>query len=346
MRIQVLGDGGGIGDTLGRLSVIRAIKLALPETIVWFVVPEHLVDWALLSPVYDQLVSAPNKGRRGLNGAASPSHYSYIKAGYPFDVTLDFYDPAEIAETQTIGPVKYSRPELWSKIASRLLNVPLQPQRCRLQTFDDASTQALLQLRAMFGKLSLLIGLQPLAHWQWRSLAFQQVVDVVARLKRLGAQLILFHHEVEPVTRWAKQLGVATIVAAKPANIVELMRLCDGFISCDSGLFHAAGMLNIPTVGLFAQTDGDVTSRGYSSCSSITAQAVERAGLDCTMPCYRRWSHGCYKPVCERGCQALHNISGVAAANMLLKQITKQRGMHLPSYALAGRLFYNKYRRV
>jgi len=345
VRIQILGEGGGIGDVLRRLGIIRSIKAAIPDAVVWFVAPGALIEWAKLDPIPDQLVAAPNN-HRGVGGLGVPDTYKYIAVGYPFDVTLDLYDPAELAENQAPGPIQYNRAEVWLHIAAATFNKHLMFRQCKVHTTPVDAEQAATMLRTIFGKLRLVIGLQPLSHWRWRSLCFEQVYDIVKRLNQLGAQCVLFHHTEQPVKQWAEQLGTIAIVNEKPTVVAELIRLCDGIITCDSGLFHVAGTLNVPTVGLFAQTDGALISRGYTSCRAITAGPTERKGLACRIPCYRRASHGCYNPVCERSCQALHRVSGKAAADLLLRLIVELQGKHLPPTTLKGRLFYNKYRSV
>jgi len=261
-------------------------------------------------------------------------------------VLIDLYDPAEMAENRIAGPVRYNRAEVWLQLAASLLNVPLQLQQCKLLPNEGAAATAASILHETIGKPRLVIGLQPLSHWRWRSLCFDQVHDMVKRLNRLGAQCILFHHIDQPIKQWAEQLGVTAITGEKPAVIVEAIRLCDGFVSCDSGLFHVAGALAVPTVGLFAQTDGTLISRSYASCRALTAGLRERKGRACTMPCYRRETHGCYRIICDSGCQALHRVSGKAAADLLLRLIVELQGKHLPPTTLKGRLFYNKYRSV
>lgn len=345
MRIQLLGEGGGIGDTLQRLGVVRSIKAALPTAKVWMFVQNSLVEWAALGRVADMIAAVADQSHRAINQPPDPDKYPYLDIGAPFDVTVDLYDPAEAHENAAIGHVTQSRVELWRGVATAVLGCKLTPQLNRLFTAPQTAELAAIQLHARLGRQpSFLVGLQPLAYWRWRSICFDQVSGIVKALQHMGAQCVLFHHTADPVEAWAKELNAISVIGEKPAVLAEMVRLCDAMISIDSGFFHLAGMLGVPTVGIFAQTDGKVTGQEYKSCRWVTAGPPERADLLCRFPCYRRAAYGCNRPPCERGCRALYQISPKRVVDMTAKLILERKGVHLPPEERARRMFSKHYR--
>jgi hypothetical protein len=270
--------------------------------------------------------------------------YPYLDIGAPFDATIDLFDPSDTYETATLGRMTQGRPDIWRATATSVLGCMLTPQRSKLSVDPRVAALTAVQLRARLGRqLSFLVGIHPRSYWRWRSINFEQVRDIVKALQRLGAQCVLFHHVADPVEAWAKDLAATAVIGEKPAVITEMVRLCDAMVTVDSGFFHLAGVLDVPAVGMFAQTDGDVTSREYSSCRGITAGATERAGLHCQFPCYRREAYGCNWSVCERGCRALYRISPKTVVDAVIKLVLERKGMHLSPEERNRRLLRSDY---
>lgn len=344
MKIQILAEGGGIGDLLQHIGVIRSIKVAIPDAVTWLFTSLSRVEWAVMDRITDMVVAVPDESRRGLNQLPDPVTFPYLETGAPFDVTIDLYDPAETYENSSFGLITRGRAELWRDTAASLLASTLTPQLAQLPFSAQAYTLATAQLQNKVGRhLSFVVGIHPLACWPWRSLSFDQARELVQQLQRYGAQCVLFHHKTDPILAWAEELHVAAAIGEKATVLTEMVRLCDAMIAVDSGLFHLAGTLHVPTIGLFAQTDGETTAREYSSCSWITAGPLERAGLTCAWPCYRRELHGCNRPMCERTCRALQRIKPKPAVDMAIKLIREHKGSHLPTAARSRRLFSKYY---
>jgi len=344
VRVQVLGENGGVGDLLRRLSVVQSIKTALPAAKVWLFMQDNLVEWARLSRVADMLAVVANQSRRGINQPPDPAKYAYLTTGAPFDATVDLYDPAYAYENVATGRMTQNHAGFWRATATAVLGCRLNPQLARLFIPVQAAVLAASQLRVRLGcQPSFLVGLQPLALWHWRSVCFEQVSGLVKALQHMGARCVLFHHTADPVAVWAKELNAISVIGEKPAVLAELVKLCDAMISVDSGLFHLAGLLGVPTVGMFAQTDGETTSQDYESCRWVTAGLAEREGLGCRFPCYRRAAYGCNQPVCERGCRALHRISPKVVVDMTIKLMLERKGVHLSPRERASRMFSSSY---
>lgn len=343
MRIQILSEGGGIGDMMMRFGVIRSIKQAIPDAKVWLVVLNKLAEWAGLERAIDQRVSVSESTRRSISALPDPRKYSYLEEGAPFDETIDTYDPAGGYENKAFGPITRGRAALWRATAEAVLGLKLQPQLGKLSVPPVETELAIAKLLVRLGERPrFLVGIHPCAHWAWRSLDLTQTRQIVQELQAVGAQCLLFHHVHAPIADWAKELGAIAIIGETPAALVRIVKLCDAMITVDSGFFHLAGTLGVPTVGLFGQTDGQVTGEEYSSCRWITAGPIEREGLLCEYPCYRRSAAGCVKKLCSRGCRALRRISATAAVDKLLKLVIELKGGHLPEVERERRQVYQR----
>jgi len=320
MKIQLLSEGGGIGDVLRRVGVARSIKVAIPDADVWFFAENRLMDWVNLDRSTAYAVSIPTAMRRPINAVPRPELYPYLDIGLPYDYTIDLYDPSELYEDEVLVPITRNRGVTWREVASSILGCPLELQLCKLTTGRLAQRQAQAELHAKFGDdLTFVVGLQPFSYWGWRSLSQDQVRGIVARLRSFGAQCVLFHHTLDGIEELIKELGLATVIDARPAVLTEIIRRCNVVITGDSGFFHIAGMLGVPAVGAFGQTNGTAIGSDYPSCRTITAGPVERDGLTCEVPCYRRSFHGCDRYSCSKECRALTRISPIQIADEALK---------------------------
>jgi len=309
MKVQLLSEGGGIGDVLRRVGVARSIKAALPDAEVWFFVEDKLIDWVRLDRSMSYVVAIPRHLRRPQNALPNPVQYHYLDIGMPYDYTIDLYDPSETYENQAPNPITRNRGVTWRNVASAVLGCPLELQLCELTTEPLARKLACAQLTDKLGSLQNVVGLQPFSYWRWRSLSQEQVHGVVRELRSYGMQCVLFHHTLDGIEELVNELQLATVIDAHPIVLAETVRLCRTVITGDSGFFHVAGMLGVPALGVFGQTNGTAIGSDYPTCRTITAGPDEREGLACTVPCYRRESFGCDRSVCLKGCQAVERIS-------------------------------------
>jgi len=344
VRIQLLSEGGGIGDILQRLGIAQAIKAVMPEAELWFFVQDMLAGWVQLTRAVDKIATISARARRGLHTVPDPLTHPYLNTGGPFDAIIDLYDPADSYEVYSAGPITIGRQLIYRRVANAVLGVNLPPMLAKLVISKQDLLVARTKLVSLLGKpLSFIVGLQPLAHWAWRSLSFTQVKDIVMRLTRAGAQCVFFHHTADPIVSWAKEVGAVAVINEPAGALAAMVSLCDLIVSADSGFFHIAGTLGVPAVGVFAQTDGDATSAEYPSCKGITAGPTEREGLLCRFPCYRRTAYGCNWPVCEKGCRALRRVNAKYIVATALKLLRIRRGTHLAQADRMRRLFRGSY---
>ena len=115
MRIQILGEGGGIGDMMMRFGVIRSIKQKFPDAEIWLVTDESLVEWAALDRAVTQRVTITSSGRRPIGALPDPQKYDYLEEGTPFDATIDMYGPETVYEDSANGPLRPFSTASWSR---------------------------------------------------------------------------------------------------------------------------------------------------------------------------------------------------------------------------------------
>ena len=167
------------------------------------------------------------------------------------------------------------------------------------------------------------------------ALPFPSVSSVPSVARRCSCRLVFFHSWKGP--RPGRDEGSARDIGAMGALRLPWPRLaaavaeCDLVISADSGIFHLAGALGVPALGLFGPTSGEIMCRPYPTHTWITydpgarcrsalapggdetpAARDETGGSSspalipgCRPPCYCRPSRGYSPDVCGKGGCAL-----------------------------------------
>ena len=160
------------------------------------------------------------------------------------------------------------------------------------------------------------VGLAPYATHAARSwLGRARLVELARALRRRGSRLVFFHSWKGP--RPGRDEGSARDIGATGAlrlpwpELAAAVAECDLVIAADSGIFHLAGALGVPALGLFGPTSGEIMCRPYPTHSWITASlSACELPPGCRPPCYCRGSRGYSPGVCGKtGCKLLWQIS-------------------------------------
>lgn len=298
MRVRLLREAGGLGDVVRCLGVARAVKKALKgrgePCDLWFYTLHAYVPLAELAPDVDRVVGLSRLERRGRDELPDPRRHAYLRAGRPFDCTVDLFCPPFRYERQVRGDVKLDRLECWTAWTGEKLGIPLAPTLARLALPEYVKGRAagwLEQLglaRWQRGSRPL-VALQPLSAGRQRCMTWRQTREVVAALKAAGCGLI-FCHTRRPPGDWAGDLDLAgalrelDLPAALGLDIpllLALIRECDLVVSGDSGLFHLAAVMETPAVAVFGLTSGAVMRKHYPRHVAIEATGEERRGFPC-----------------------------------------------------------------
>ncbi len=310
MRLVLLREAGGLGDVVRTFPVARGIRERFPGARVDYVCLAGYEQLVALSPDIGSCVSVSRDDRRSRDETPDPARRSYLARLGHVDRFVDLFCPAYRHEVETSGAVTVDRVELFCRAAG------VEPSTPRLVVPENARERARRELRRAFGKSDrerhALVGLAPYATHATRSwLGRGRLIDLARALASLGYRLVMFHSWKCP--RPGRDEALASEVGAFPALKLRWPALaafaaeCDLMISVDTGLFHLAGAVGTPTVGLFGSTSGEIMCRPYPTHEFLM---TSDAPPGCNPPCYGRRSRGYSSEVCGRvGCELLWRLS-------------------------------------
>ena len=263
-----------------------------------------------------------------LGGSSSVISVSSVVNDVPVGV-IDLYCPAYRHEVETGGAVTLDRVELFCREAGVETSTPridvpegaAEFTRSKLRRFHGTGRQPQMNadrhrsehLCASVSICGSIVGLAPYATHIIRGLPSKEQVMELARTLRAsfgeGTRFVFFHSW--KCARPGREEVCAADIGAYPAlklpwpELAATVAACDLVVSVDTGIFHLAGALGVPTVGLFGPTSGEVMCRPYPTHSWITAS--ERLP-GCAAPCYGRPERGYSKDVCGRvGCGVMQH---------------------------------------
>lgn len=318
-KVQVLAEHGGIGDLLGRLGVAQAIKRAVPDAVVWFVIDNRLREWVQqLDNQIDHIVGVDPHARRPISKPRKLRKYPYLTVGGRFDYVVDLACPSYSEETYWLAhrPLR-PRQHVWAGVAERALGIAFPDTLPRLTPIEPHFSRAQEWVKRRFAEHpGPLIGLHPFSCWTARTLSYEQLAGVVAALGSLEPRYALFHSKRYPTHQWAHEIAATPIVRPQPASLAGLIQGCDVLLGADSGLLHLASCVGTPAVGVFGCTGGERVLGAYPSAAWVDAGPQEFDGLPCQEPCYGHNGKGMRLSRCDnRPCLALGRIAPQRIAN-------------------------------
>ncbi|MDX2176379.1 MAG: glycosyltransferase family 9 protein [Candidatus Sumerlaeia bacterium] len=309
-----------IGDVLHALPVLDALRRALPEARIGWLVEETSAPFLEGHPQLDTLYAIPRKRWRGrsflrsFRGEVVP-YFRRVRAD-GWDAALDLQGLAKSAmaarasgaprrvafagalaremsgllATDRVAPGPEEAHVVRKNLALlRALGVEPPPDaRGRLPLRPEERDKAAQSLRAAGWRGEPLAGLNLGAGWatkRWSPAAF-------AALGRLLRE----RHGLRPVVIWGPKeeawrdeclagLEGAEGFAAPPTTLRELaavVSLLDLFVGGDTGPTHLAALLDVPTVAVFGASD-PLRNGPWPPENAVVAA---RSGLAC-MPCWK-----------------------------------------------------------
>ena len=330
MKIRLLREAGGIGDVIRCLGVVSAVKRALPDVETWFYVLGGYTPIAKMCPDVDRVVGVGTKERRPRDATPNPRKHKYLASHPgPWDATVDMYCPAFVHERERRGDVFLDRIDCWTAEAVRTIGVELEPMLAKINVPQEALGWADGWLSAVGARGrhgAPLVGLQPLSVAANRSFSLGQTRRMCEALWGAGVRVLYMHsrrtaikdHE-RGVAQWIRKSHTPTFTAPTWDKLLAMVGQCDAMITCDSGLYHLAAVMNVPAVGAFACTNGAVIRRHYPRAVAVDAGRRERAGLPCSVTgkaCYS-FLRGCGPGACH----ALWRIDPLHLAQEALRML-------------------------
>ena len=327
MRILIV-KLGSIGDIVHTLPALSALRSAMPQAEISWVVERPSAEILKDNPFLDRLIEVDTKAlRRGLMSGETlraPRQQLRRLRASAFDVALDFqglFKSASIARLSGARRVfGYSRESLREPASSFLLSkkiyipkrthviakalqlvngalgipVPTQPQDFvfLISVGETAEAEAERALVNTAGNYAIL---NPGGGWPtklWSAERFGKLAD--ALWSHYGLYSLITHGPgeaelAETVVR-SSLSGKARSVSLSLKGFYSLAKSARVYVGGDTGPTHLAVAANTPIVGLFGPTEWwrNGSPRAEDIC-------VERNDIDCRVDCHRR---SCSKWIC------------------------------------------------
>ncbi len=128
-----------------------------------------------------------------------------------------------------------------------------------------------------------IIGVQPYSRDSYKDHA--KIREIIADLSR-DYDLVLFHHSSDGLPTGK---GIATTAGLSLQKSLALVSKLDALVSVDSAFFHAASAFDIPVIGMFGPTNGEILTKHRRRSRVITMSEA----FPCT-PCWRNEDLPCY----------------------------------------------------
>ena len=291
-RVALLREVGGWGDVTQCLAVARARKARGPCRITFFA-GEAYAEWVGRCPDVDEVWTVRRPEARKLLSGESPHDMSYFRAAGQFQEVIDLWCPASAHEQETAAD-------------------GLLVTKDRLHCFLDAAGlpfAGLAQVRTTRDEDLWLDGyiagaLGPDAGKPYTVLAPRGVSPIRNwRKERWRAVIAYLEARGIPVVSLGEGYGGIEIGKQPYWTIAGILKRAALLLAVDTGPLHVAGLYDVPTLGLFGMTDGEITCRPYPQARWIQGQGCP------TGPCYYSTARGRSWECDVKGCRAMLDLS-------------------------------------
>ncbi len=302
MKIRCVREAGGLGDVIRCFPVFDGLKKKYPDSVIHFYCLHsyrELVTTHCSS--VDAFIGLHQHGRRGRFQPIDDTKYSYLRRNVKYDLTVDLFCPAYKHEVDTDGGCYLERTFLWCEAAGVETTTPVY-----------GITEEELEWSSIWKDETghdpdKMIAIQPFStaitrgyhnpHWHEVINALIEEGFFVTLLDCCTGRFRDFPASRKEVSRPWSQLGA--ILYAQSVILAP-----------DSGIFHFAGALSKPVLGLFGSTSGELISSIYPTAEYLQVENENVIDLprQCSPPCYGRGRRG-YNDKCRRdGCRVLISL--------------------------------------
>lgn len=296
--IRVIRESGGLGDMLRLFPVFDGLRAKYPNARLDFWGLHEYRDLVAHCPSVNRYIECPRQHRRPRDAKLDPKLYRYLDRGVRYDLDYDMYCPAFAHERQTRGSVTVDRVELFCRAAG----LPPGPVVYRL---TDAERQLGLSWRESLS-CDRPIAMQAFATHPVRCWSPERWMQLGDLLLDAGFTPVWF----DCVTGRIRDLpGLQEVGNPWPALAAKIWA-CDHWIGIDSGLFHFAGAVGIPTLMISGCTSGPILCRPYPLAHWVSGPVPISAPKGCASPCYAFPDRGYNPGICqEHGCAVAIAVS-------------------------------------
>jgi len=324
MRILIV-KLGSIGDIVHTLPALAALRAAMPQAEISWVVERRSSEILRDNPLLDRLIEVDTKAlRRGLMSGETlraPRQQLRRLRASAFDLALDFQGLLKSASIARLSGARrifgYSRPGLREPasalLLSRTIAVPRQTHVIRksllllqgalgipvpedlsfpISTTPADDAEAVAAVENTSGKYAIL---NPGGGWPtklWSVERFGKLADLLWANYGISSLVTYGPGELElaEAVRQSSVSGKAVPVSLSLKAFYALARKASVYVGGDTGPTHIAVAAGAPIVGLFGPTEWwrNGSPRAEDIC-------VERTDIDCRVDCHRR---SCSKWIC------------------------------------------------
>ncbi|KKK70429.1 hypothetical protein LCGC14_2924060, partial [marine sediment metagenome] len=275
------GDMTGIGDALSMGPVVQALsrKAQKDGRRVRFCAPSHRVDWCEFSSPGIEVDDLSNPDRMFGEVKYHSSDMQFI----------------ELDETAKLNGL--NRHSWW---ANRFhLDYEEMMENYDYHITDEAIRQVLNigQLQVARTRRQPIIVIAPHAHAPLRTWPMHHMVELAWIFKELKACVLIIGG---PDLKAIETFPGLKFNGPNPDATAAIMSAADLVIANDSGMAHMGAFIKRPTIAICGPTDGRVVFEGYGSVDWMQS---ERECQGCLW-----YQQNGYKPWCNHGCEALHDI--------------------------------------
>jgi len=324
MRILIV-KLGSIGDIVHTLPALAALRAAMPQAEISWVVERRSSEILRDNPLLDRLIEVDTKAlRRGLMSGETlraPRQQLRRLRASAFDVALDFQGLLKSASIARLSGARrvfgYARAGLREPASALLLSrtvaVPRQthvinksllllkgalgvalPEELSfpISTTAEEDAEAVAASEMTAGKYAIL---NPGGGWPtklWSVERFGKLADLLWASYGISSLVTYGPGELElaEAVRQSSVSGKAEPVSLSLKAFYSLARKARVYVGGDTGPTHIAVAAGAPIVGLFGPTEWwrNGSPRAEDIC-------VERTDIDCRVDCHRR---SCSKWIC------------------------------------------------
>jgi ADP-heptose:LPS heptosyltransferase len=266
-KILVVRRYGGLGDIFSSRPLFKTIKLLYPSLHVTYAAPKQYHEVLNDHPYIDSLISLED--------------IDLNDYGYAVDISRD----CGRYEDFTKPFVDKHRSDIWAEISLGIKLLDHDSCFQLDQRLKEEMKQKLVQKYRYMVKPK--IGLVTKSASLSKDIEDQKVVDLVSLLKAEGLEPVIIS---SPDQKFLYQPDCLSINDLTLKELPYLFTQLDYILSVDTGAFHLAAALGIPTLGIFTWTDSKILSMYHPKVLLLQRHRDDNPGYE-ECPCWS-WA-GC-----------------------------------------------------
>lgn len=329
--IRCVREVGGLGDLLRMFSSLAGLKKKFPDSELHFYGPPEYRDVFMDGhcPSVDGYFSIDKEGRvRKRDQRIDESRYKYLAQGIKYDLEFDLFCPAFMHERRTRGAVRRERTDLWCESVSVPFSVP------KFHLSEDEIDWGMSWVVETEADPEKIIFIQPYGTIGPRNWPIEHWQELTKMLTGAGFYVVSLDGPGGTEMKEASQNEIG-----RPfGELASIINECKFAITPDSGLFHFAGVRDVPCLGIFGCTNGNVLCRPYKKATYIIADKDAERPRGCKEPCYAFMDRG-YHSYCQASCKAMEQVTPKMVFDRFLELFKEETKM---AYLVESRKIDNR----